>query len=210
MRSPWPLIALLTLGVAGCGGGEDPRRGKLQDGETGGWTTLVRELVVASDYGQLYIYDPHRPPSDEPMTEDDNELIRSLGDAYESRRFVGFDNGLINVVTPSQYNWSAPLRLEVGSGPPPLDEAGWDHIVEGPLSAPSGTLFFEASGGGEQIETSVPPSIYRARIAGRNFRAGIGLIEGEERYRLQLWPAPAAEPTLLKYWHGYDEMRPAE
>jgi hypothetical protein len=116
----------------------------------------------------------------------------------------------MDVVTPSQYNWNAALRLEVGSGSPPLDNADWDHVVEGPLPIASGTLVFEASGGGKQIETSVPPGHYRARLSGRNFRAGIGEIEGEESYRLQLWPASAAEPKLLKYWRGYDEMRPAE
>lgn len=35
-----------------------------------------------------------------------------------------------------------------------------------------------------------------------------GEIEGHESYRLQLWPAEEAEAALIKYWDGYDIMRP--
>jgi hypothetical protein len=40
--------------------------------------------------------------------------------------------------------------------------------------------------------------------------AGAGEIEGHESYRLQLWPAEEADPALVKYWPGYDVMRPRE
>ena len=35
-----------------------------------------------------------------------------------------------------------------------------------------------------------------------------GEIEGHESYRLQLWPAEEAPPELIKYWPGFDVMRP--
>ena len=38
--------------------------------------------------------------------------------------------------------------------------------------------------------------------------AGAGEIEGHESYRVQLWPAEEAPPKLLKYWSGFDVMRP--
>ena len=171
---------------------------------------MVRELRVESDYGQIYIYDPQTQIADEGAGEDDNQLGRALDDGYESRRFVGYETGLVNLITPSQYNWNVPMRIEVVDEAPPLDTADWDHVVEVPLPAPSGTLCFQASGGGTLIETQVPPALYRARLSGRGYFAGAGEIEGHESYRLQLWPAQEAEPRLIKYWHGYDVMRPDE
>jgi hypothetical protein len=169
---------------------------------------IVRELEVQSDYGQIYIYDAETQASGENDTEDDNPLMRALDDASNSRRFVGYDNGLVDVLTPSQYNWKAPMRIVVSDDPPPLDVDGWDHVVEVPLPVPSGRLAFEASGGGTPIETRVPPNTYRARISGRGYVAGAGEIEGHESYRLQLWPAEKAPPKLIKYWSGFDVMRP--
>ena len=105
---------------------------------------LVQNLEVETDYGQIYIYDPQTQLPDEGASEDDDPLQRAMDDAYESRRFVGYANGLIDVVTPSQYNWKAPMRIEVSDEPPPLDLDEWDHVVEMTLPVPSGTLHFEA------------------------------------------------------------------
>jgi hypothetical protein len=165
----------------------------------------VQQLTIQSDYGQIYITDAEGLV--EPQTENDNSLMRSLDDASESRRFVGFDR-MINVLTPSQYNWEAPLTLEVWDRQPPVELERWDHVVEGPFPAPSGTIYFEASGGGKPIEVRIPPGTYRARVSGAGFVAGVGEIEGHERWRLQLWPAAKSKPELLKNWAGWELMRP--
>jgi hypothetical protein len=176
------------------------------------WPSLVRELTIESDYGQIYIYDPETQVGewDAIRDEHDSPLFRAMDDARDSRRFVGYDSGLVDVLTPSQYNWTAPMRVEVGEAAPPLDADGWDHVVEVPLPVPSGTLCFEASGGSTPIETQVPPGTYRARFSGRGYVAGVGEIEGHESYRLQLWLAVESEPVLVKYWEGYDVMRADE
>jgi hypothetical protein len=172
--------------------------------------SVVRELQVRSDYGQIYIYDPQTQISDENATEEDSPMFRALDDGYDSRRFVGYDAGLVDVLTPSQYNWNAPMRIEIFDDVPPSEATEWDHVVEVPLPVPSGTLLFEASGGDPAVETQIPPGVYRARLSGRGYVAGAGEIEGHESYRLQLWPAPEGEPRLIKYWDGFDVMRPAE
>jgi hypothetical protein len=171
---------------------------------------LVRELHVEADYGQIYIYDPETQGRDTLASEADNPLERAMDDGYESRRFVGYDSGLVDVITPSQYNGRSPMRIEVSNGPPAGDAGLWDHVVDVPLPVPSGTLVFQASGGGEPIETQIPPGTYRARFSGRGYAAGAGEIEGHESYRLQLWPAREAAPVLVKYWDGFDSMRPAK
>jgi hypothetical protein len=192
-------ILLLLAVSTGCGG-------------SSAWAQQARELIVQSDYGQIYVYDPGLSAEASLTTEDtedDNQLTRSLDDAYDTRRFVGYDNGLVNILTPSQYNPKARLRLEIGSGEPPLETAEWEHVVEVPLPAPSGAIVFEASGGGRPIETTIPPDVYRARISCRGYRIGAGEIEGAEEYLVQLWPTPEAAPKLVKYWPGWDTMRPA-
>ena len=200
MKLSLPAFGALVLLACGCA--------HERSGSSGHQLPLVRELHVESDYGQIYIYDAGADTWEETDTEENNPLMRAMDDASSSRRFVGYDNGLVDVVTPSQYNWKAPMRIEVGDSPPPLDVDGWDHVVEVPLPVPSGRLAFEASGGGAPIETQVPPNTYRARLAGRGYVAGAGQIEGHESYRLQLWPAKEAPPKLIKYWAGYDVMRP--
>jgi len=203
MKLSLPLVGSLILVVSACG------RGAVEPSADG--PSVVRELHVESDYGQIYIYDPQTQTVEwsGSVTEDDNPLQRAMDDARQSRRFIGYDNGLIDVLAPSQYNWKAPMRIEVSDGPPPLDVDAWDHVVEVPLPVPSGTLCFEASGGGTPIETQIPPGTYRVRFCGRDYVAGVGEIEGHESYRLQLWPAEESKPTLVKYWEGYDVMRPA-
>jgi hypothetical protein len=200
MKLSLSLVGGLLLVASACGGGE------AESPATG--PSLVRDLHVEADYGQIYIYDPQTQMADAAATEDDNQLNRAMDDGYDSRRFVGYDSGLIDVLTPSQYNWKAPMRIEVSDEAPPLDADRWDHVVEVPLPVPSGTLYFQSSGGGAPIETRIPPGTYRARFSGRGYVAGAGEIEGHESYRLLLWQAAEAKPTLVKYWGGYDVMRP--
>jgi hypothetical protein len=169
---------------------------------------LVRELQIEADYGQIYIYDPATQLPAHDATEDDDPLQRALEDGNESRRFVGYAGGLIDVLTPSQFNWKAPMRIEVSHAPPESDVESWDHVVELPLPVPSGRLVFQASGGAAPIETEIPAGSYRARFSGRGYVAGAGEIEGHETYRLQLWPSEQTEPLLVRYWAGYDVMRP--
>ena len=177
------------------------------------WAESILELTAASDYGAIFVYDAedfvHRHLDHLSDEGGDDVITRAMDDGAESRRFVGHDDGFVVILPPSQYNFEAPLKVEVGEGPPPDDSADWDHVVDVPLPLPSGHLVFEASGGGPATEAVVPANTYRARISGRDFVAGIGEIEGHESWRVQLWPAPKGEPTLVKYWAGYDVMSPS-
>jgi hypothetical protein len=59
-----------------------------------------------------------------------------------------------------------------------------------------------------KIAYQIPAGTYRARLSARGYVVGVGEIEGHESYRLQLWPAEETDPALIKYWSGYDVMRP--
>jgi hypothetical protein len=201
VKATLPLLGLLVLLATACGGGTHSSAGS---------PFVVREVHVdaGAGSGQIYIYDP-KTQADEEATEADNPLVRAMEDGYASRRFVGAFHGVIDLITPSQASRKVPIRIEVSHEPPPLDADNWDHIVELPLRAPSGKLFFVASGGGTPITATIPPGTYRARLSARGLVAGAGKNAGHDSYRLQLWPSRDKRRVLVKYWRGYDSVRPS-
>jgi hypothetical protein len=163
------------------------------------------DLVVAADHGQIYIYST----ATQPEAEDGNPYLDALADGTDSDRFVGVVPGMIDLMTPGQWNWQTPMRLEVWSAEPAADTNAWDHEVDVDLDVPDGNLNFEASGGGAEVSAEVPPGYYRVRVSGKGFtELGHEGVEGGDSYRLRLWPAsgPAA-PLLRKRWPGWDGYR---
>jgi hypothetical protein len=157
------------------------------------------ELEIALDYGQIYLYDAGAG-IDFPS----NVVLDALNEALQSRRYVGVAGGVIDLLSPVQFNVNAPMRLELWAGEPSDDHANWDHVVDIDMDAPTGQLRFEASGGWEPIAAQVPPGLYRARLAGRGYNYSNPQGGGLDGYRLQLWPRTTdADPTLVKLWSGW-------
>lgn len=164
---------------------------------------LAEDLHVQADYGQIYIY-----PAGADATADD-PYMTSLTDAQHSRRFVGAADNFIDLMTPGQWNFTAPMRIEVWTGEPNDDRASWDHEVDLDIDVPDGRLIFEASGGGTPIPASIPQGTYRMRVSGRGYTAlGLQGADGDDSYRLRLWPRTDDKPPeLRKYWPGWDDYR---
>ena len=162
-------------------------------------------LTVVADYGQIYIYDPAIGE----QAQADNVYTDALADAIGSRRFVGTAEGLIDLLTPGQYNFRTPMLVEVWRHEPEDDRDGWDHEVDLDLDIPSGVLVFAASGGGASTTADVPSGRYRARVSGRGFTAiGHAGANGQDSYRLRLWPRTDTSPAVLrKRWPGWDGYR---
>jgi hypothetical protein len=133
----------------------------------------------------------------------------ALADATESRRFVGSAGGLIDLLTPGQYNLRTPMLVEVWELEPGDSRDEWDHEVDIDIDAPSGTLVFEAAGGSGSTTTEIMPGMYRARVSGRGFTVtGYAGADGQDSYRLQLWPRrDAAPPALRRSWPGWVDYR---
>jgi hypothetical protein len=163
----------------------------------------AQDLIVAADYGQIYIYPPAPAGAPGPL----EEALTALDDAIGSGRFVGVRPGFIDVMTPGQWNFSTPFRLETWSAEPPDDRDDWDHEVDADLDAPTGRIYFEASGGGPVHPADIPAGRYRARISGRGFtELGHAGADGNDSYRLRLWPRGQQEdPALRKRWPGWDQ-----
>jgi hypothetical protein len=163
--------------------------------------------VVQADYSQIYIWSAASGyHSDAGIDEDNPPEIMALNDATESGRFVGACDGLIDLVVPGLWNFATPMRLEVWSAEPPGDGDDWDHEVDVDFDAPDGQIGFQASGGGSYIEAVIPAGRYRVRVSGRGFtEIGYAGAEGEDSYRLRLWPrGQDSPPELRKRWPGWD------
>ncbi|HEX6952214.1 MAG TPA: hypothetical protein VF124_05440 [Gaiellaceae bacterium] len=161
---------------------------------------MRQELSFAYDYGQLYLYDAAAAES--------VDFLAALDDSVRTGLSVGVADGLVDLLLPLQWNFSAPLLLETCEGEPRLDLEEWEHTVEFALQLPSGRLLLEASGGSGRLEIEVPPATYRARWSGRDFPPPGDYVPGEsseDQYRLQLWIDGSGEaPRELKRWPGYD------
>ena len=164
------------------------------------------DLIVAADHGQIYILSA---ALDDPAEVDANPYLDALDDAVQSGRFVGVVPGLIDLMTPGQWNFRTPLRIEVWTAEPVSDTGDWEHEVDVDLAVPDGRLHIEASGGGLLQRHQVPPANYRVRVSGRAFTVlGFNGAAGHDSYRLQLWPAVGPRPPALrKRWPGWDDYR---
>lgn len=163
--------------------------------------TTTTNLEVEINYGQLYVYSAE-PWADDP--EGHNAVLRALDDAYDSGRFVGVSEGLIDFLSAVQWNFHAPMSVEVWDVEPPADEQNWDHVADVDLDVADGSLKFEGSGGRPPIECTVPSGHYRVRLAGRGYNEARAGIEGMDSYRVQLWQRERTSPPgLRKCWPGW-------
>ncbi|WP_253777908.1 hypothetical protein [Goodfellowiella coeruleoviolacea] len=163
------------------------------------------DLEVEIDYGQVYIY------SVAPWRDDSTSdaVLRALDDARQSGRWVGVVDGLIDVVVPFRKSFDAPMRVEVWSEEPPLDNDAWDHVVDADFDVCDGELVFEPSGGFTPVRCpeSVPSGRYRARVSGRGYAEAAEGAVGVDSYRLRLWPRENERPPeLRKSWPGWQRL----
>ncbi|MWA04599.1 hypothetical protein F8568_030325 [Actinomadura sp. LD22] len=155
----------------------------------------AQDLAVAADHGQVYIYS-HVDWGDDPNT---SPYLEALADAKDSRRYVGASRGLVDLITPGQWNWKTPMRVEIWTGEPPADTSEWDNEVDLDFDAPTGGITFEPSGGTEHISgASLPAGRYRMRVSGRGFGDPSTNTPAADHYRLRLWPRLQDSPAALR------------
>ncbi|MDQ3687197.1 MAG: hypothetical protein M3430_16600 [Acidobacteriota bacterium] len=105
------------------------------------------------------------------------------------------------VVIQPERNMEVPVEVEVHDVEPGYVPDEWEHIVEASLHLPTGRLQVHECTGGVVAEFKVEPGWYRVR----SFHGGFDTIaeygaEGEDYYRVVLWPAPPAEVVVVKQW----------
>lgn len=150
---------------------------------------VARFSGILTDYGMLYIADERCPTQTFDDWTDENEADRMLvapGAIVVSTGRLTLATAVVELraALPSDEGPTGlPRRLASAS-------VSYDHITEASLEIASGRLI--VGGGIVCMRTgrriAVTPGCFRARI----------YFGDRDHYIFQLWPAPAAVPTVLK------------
>lgn len=143
---------------------------------------------VFADYNQFYLWDRGTNP-EAPVDYTDEDVERRI------------KTGPNVVVIQPERNMAVAVEIEIHDGEPPLVPGDWDHIGEASLHLPTGQLQVHECTGGPVADFVVEPGWYRVR----SFHGGLNTIspdglEGEDHYRVVLWPAPAADVAVAKQY----------
>ena len=147
---------------------------------------MIRRYTVFADYHQFYLWDAGTRP-DAPTDYTPLDAARRV----KAAPFV--------VVIQPERNMDVPVEVElVDHVPKPALEA-WDHVAEASLDVPSGRIeIHECTGGSIDIfPVAAGPYRVRAYFGGLGTLSDDGL-DGDDHYRLVLWPAPPAPVAVLK------------
>ena len=154
-------------------------------------STLHRaELEVFADYHQFYVQDGEVFP----------DAPTEWSDADVKRRVKVAEN--VVVVCPVR-NMHVPVEIEVLTSEPSFDLADFDHVARCSLALPSGRLQVHECTGGERLSLSVAPGTYSvlALFSQLGSLSDDGL-EGNDRYRVVLWPGVGTALSIVKAWPG--------
>jgi hypothetical protein len=162
------------------------RRGAMME-QQGEFASYQFDIHV--DHNQLFLEDDDAEWGDE-----DLDLLYS----DESRAcHLGATTSRLSLMTAK---WYGTVRLEVilRSDPPDSDFTGWDNVAEASIEIRSGCL---AVSGPETYETGarvrLPPGTYRVRVYAGGIETVKDLTDGQDHYRVVMWPGPYQAPALL-------------
>jgi len=147
-------------------------------------------LKVFADYNQFYLWDAGvNPAAPEDYTDED---VRGMVKVAPC----------VVVVQPVR-NMEVPVELLLHEQDPGFEPSNWDHVAECALNLPTGQLQIHECTGQPVLDLLVPHGIYQARVlfAGLSTLSDDGL-EGDDRYRIDLWPGPPRELRIIKQWEG--------
>ncbi len=152
----------------------------------------VHELALFADYFQFHL-------RDDAATGD----LSLAWTAEAVERMCATAPGVIGLGTAR--NMTVRVRLEVLEGAPGDGPGDSDHVVEGPLQVGSGRVTIAGCTDHlpDALQLALAPGSYRVRLSA----GGLGTLsddglDGEDHYRVQLWPAPLADVCVLLQWRG--------
>lgn len=151
---------------------------------------MNRSYTVFADYHQFYILDKEVEP-DAPTDYTDEDVKRRIKASPH-----------VVVIQPVR-NMDVPVELEVFEQMPPLELASWDHVAEASLELLSGTLEIHECTRVSIDQIQLPPGSYRIRaLYGNLADLSEDGVDGNDHYRLEIWPAPSAPVEVLKQFEN--------
>jgi len=147
-------------------------------------------LELFADYFQFYV-------------QDDDRTIGDLSSAWTPEavdHLLAVGPGVVGVGTVR--NMNVPVTIEIHDREPPGDLDLWEHVTECGLEVRTGRLVVAGCTDyfPDAKRIQVGPGIYKVRVScgGLDTLSEDGL-EGDDRYRLQLWPAQSiGSPQVVK------------
>ncbi|GIQ76534.1 hypothetical protein [Bradyrhizobium sp. RD5-C2] len=146
------------------------------------------ELSLFADYSQFYIQD-----------ESASGDLSTAWTEEATDRMLAIASGTVGIGTVR--NMHVPVSAQILEREPDHDFSDWDHVVEASLDVASGRIVIAGCTDyfpdAMRIETA--PGTYRVRASyGALDTLSEDGLEGDDHYRLQLWPAPSIAVRVLK------------
>lgn len=143
-----------------------------------------------ADYFQFYLQD--------------ETVEGNLGDSWTKEaydRLLAITIGTIGVGTVR--NMTVPVDIEFHQTAPEESLAEWDQVNECSLEITSGRIVIAGCTDyfPDAARIEISPGIYRLRIYYGNLEAlSDDGLEGDDQYRIVLWPGDSTPPIVLKQW----------
>jgi hypothetical protein len=152
---------------------------------------------IMADHHQFYLqdgdFDPVAADLDELNTK---ELLR---------KWLVVAPGLIMVRTARPM--MVPVEIQIRRDPPRDDLSRWDAVVESGIVVPSGVLYVK----GSSEEFGEPLEVASGCHAARVYYGGLGTLtsylEGNDHYKIALWPVFQYSVRVVKRWQPTKRRR---
>ena len=144
-------------------------------------------FTLFADYFQFYLQDEHY----------DDEPDLDYDEAATTRILV--EDTRLTVLTAR--NMDVPVTVAITDTAPPCDLSQWDHVIEASIASPSGKLAIAGCTDylPEAARIAVPPGPLRIRaLFGNLDKLSDNRLDGEDHYRLEIWPAQNGPSQTLK------------
>lgn len=149
---------------------------------------LSRHIDVFADYFQFYV-------CDEAFKTD----TATIWNEVATDRMLALGPDLIAVGTAR--NMVVPVDLEILGSEPAPDFDDWDQVIDCSVMIPSGKLIlFGCTENPDEAERlQIAPGSYAVRVSyARLAQLSDNGLEGDDSYRIQLWPSRLSPLTVLK------------
>ncbi len=161
---------------------------------------MLTRYTIETSYHQIYVVDSNYVYSDSVNMWDPPALSYLIEDNI-AEPLLGKTPSDSIVISTKRWGVKMGVEVELLEHRPILETDAWDHVVECSLNVPSGRIIiYGLMYGAHNAPTfDIAPGTYNAFVyyGGFDSLSEDGL-EGNDHYRVTLWPGTYIEPHLIK------------